>query len=55
MQSRESRLRQQVLRLLRVVMMLSLIRVLFGGCPGGRHYFIKSGNRWVCSLCGASG
>jgi hypothetical protein len=37
--------------------MFSLIRALFGGCPGsstGGHYYEKQGGQWVCSLCGAS-
>ncbi len=29
-------------------------RVLSGGCPGGRHYFVRDGGRWVCTMCGAT-
>lgn len=27
-------------------------RVLSGSC---RHYFVKVGGKWVCTMCGASG
>jgi hypothetical protein len=29
--------------------MLSSIRTLFGNC---RHYFVKQGGSWVCTMCG---
>lgn len=35
--------------------MFSFVKILFGGCPGGRHYYVRQGNAWVCSMCGASG
>ena len=25
-----------------------------GGCEDGRHYFVKQGGQWVCSMCGAT-
>ena len=35
-------------------MFASFIRSLFGGCPGGQHYYVKQGGSWVCTMCGAT-
>lgn len=34
--------------------MFAFIKALFGGCAGDRHYYVKQGGQWVCSMCGAS-
>lgn len=31
--------------------MFSSITILFAAC---RHYFVKEGGRWTCTMCGES-
>lgn len=36
------------------IMFASFVKILFGGCPGGRHYYVNQGGTWTCSMCGAT-
>jgi hypothetical protein len=35
-------------------MFASFVKILFGSCPGGRHYYVNQGGTWTCSMCGAT-